>query len=366
MDRKHIYDTVVVGAGPAGSVLAARLATNGVSVLLVEASGFDGPREGEFLAPEARALVNEIAILKEGWERRHQVIPEFVSTWGASDQVSRNYIFNPHGHGLALDRTIFDRELADAAVECGALLLTRSYVRAASRMPDGWEIAIEHDAQRFNLQCKFLAACCGRSEVPFPGLPRTRRRIDKLICLGLRLQSYSGDVRPTTEAYSHGWVYSVGLASGELIVNLFTEGSQLHRPSLDLLLRELAECPLAASRVAASNVTKASQVAFFCTDTSSICSRPAAGRGWCLVGDAAQSLDPLSSGGIVQALRHAILVSDSLLRCSYLSEVDWTGYAAHLDESYSTYRSNRRRVYRMEQRWRTPFWLGVDDAVPGQ
>jgi flavin-dependent dehydrogenase len=294
------------------------------------------------------------------------VIPEFVSTWGASDPVSRNYIFNPHGHGLALDRTIFDRELADAAVECGALLLTRSYVRAASRMPDGWEIAIEHDAQRFNLQCKFLAACCGRSEVPFPGLPRTRRRIDKLICLGLRLQRYSGDVRPTTEAYSHGWVYSVGLASGELIVNLFTEGSQLHRPSLDLLLRELAECPLAASRVAASNVTKASQVAFFCTDTSSICSRPAAGRGWCLVGDAAQSLDPLSSGGIMQALRHAILVSDSLLRCSYLSEVDWTGYAAQLDESYSTYRSNRRRVYRMEQRWRTPFWLGVDDAVPGQ
>jgi flavin-dependent dehydrogenase len=338
-------------------VLAARLARSGVSVLLVEASAFDDQRVGEFLAPEARALINGIGILDEGWERRHQPISEFVSTWGGFEPAERNYIFNPHGDGLALDRSLFDRELAAAATKSGAFLLTRSYVRAATQTYGGWEIAIENHAQSFTVQSKFLAACCGRSEASFPGLPRTRRKIDKLICLGLRLQNYGGDVRPTTEAYSRGWAYSVGLASGELVINLFTEGSQLQRPSLDQLLRELAECPLAASRIAASKVTKASQVAFFRTDASSICSRPAAGVGWCLAGDAAQSLDPLSSGGILQAVRHAVLVSDSLLRSASFRDVDWSEYGSHLDESYSTYQSNRRHVYGMEQRWPTPFWL---------
>ena len=356
MVRNPTFDVVVAGAGPSGSVLAARLAMSGFRILLVEASGFDGQRNGEYLAPEARALVNQIGILERGWERSHQLIPELVSTWGSSDLMSRNYIFNPHGHGLALDRCLFDRELAKAAEARGVLLLKQSYVRAACRSRNGWEIVVEHEGRSFNFQCRFIAGCCGRAGVPFPGLPRTRRRTNKLICLGLRVQNYKGDVCPTIEAYSKGWAYSVGLASGELIVNLFIDGNVLDRPCLAMLLHDLANCPLAASRVINSKVAKSSEITFFCTDASSICSRPSVGNGWCLVGDAAQSLDPLSSGGITQALRHAVFVSDLLVCSRSFSDVDWSGYRMHLDQSYSAYEKDRRQVYRIEQRWQTPFW----------
>jgi flavin-dependent dehydrogenase len=366
MTPTEMFDVVIAGAGPAGSVTAARLAQHGLKVLLVEASRFDRHRVGEFLTPAARALVNEAALLKKGWESRHQEIPEFVSTWSTAEPVSRNYIFNPHGQGLALNRALFDRELADTAMERGARLLTNSYVRAASRTTDGWEITLEHDGQQFQVSCKFLAACCGRAGAPFPGLPHMRRRDAKLVCLALRLQHYGGNVCPTTEAYPNGWVYTVGLSSGELIVNLFTECSGLRRPSLDLLLRELTECPLAASRVLASNITDASEVRFFSTDASSTSSRPAAGSGWCLAGDAAQSLDPLSSGGIMQALQHALLISDSLLSSPSFTEVDWHNYTTYLEQSYSDYAISRRGVYGLEQRWKTPFWSGADQIISGR
>jgi flavin-dependent dehydrogenase len=45
------FEVAVVGAGPAGSMIAARLAVGGIRVLLVEATGFDRPRVGEFLSP---------------------------------------------------------------------------------------------------------------------------------------------------------------------------------------------------------------------------------------------------------------------------------------------------------------------------
>lgn len=363
MDSGKAYHVVVAGAGPAGSVLAARLARGGLSVLLVEASDFHRARPGEFLTPQTRSMVNSAALLPDGWEQGHQAILEFVSTWGGSEPVDRSYIFDPHGHGLALDRARFDRDLAQAAEAEGASLLTRAHVRNVLGLPGGWEIDVECNSRMNKIRCDFLAVCCGRAGSPFPGLPVTRHRVNQLVCLGLRVAGYQGDVRPTTEAHPNGWVYSAGLASGELVVNAFTGPGQTKAGSsaspLDLLLRELAACPLAAARVMTSAITSAADVVCFATDASSICTRPVAGPNWCLAGDSAQSLDPLSSGGIAQAVRHAIRVADLVLAAASPGHVDLGTYSQSLDGEYSRYMTDRRRVYQLEQRWQTPFWRSV-------
>jgi len=354
------FEVVVVGAGPAGSMIAARLAGGGIRVLLVEATAFDCPRVGEFLSPQARAAVNRFKIPGEGWEQGHRSVGEFLSVWGSSSAISRPYIFDAYGQGLVLNRAKFDRALAEGAVGCGARLLIRSRVRAVARTSDGWELSIEDNGQCSFVRCAFLAVCTGRAAHLLRALSVKRTHLDRLICLGLRVLNYRRDDCPYIESYSRGWAYSVSLASGELIVNLFTElDPQCHeKPSRspEFLLKELANCPVAAARLLAADRIRSSHVTIFVANASSTYSLPATGPGWCLAGDCLQTLDPLSSGGIAQALEHGTLASDALLRSQSVRDVDFTEYSAAISSSRDAYLATRHRFYGLEQRWDTWFW----------
>jgi flavin-dependent dehydrogenase len=354
------FEVAVVGAGPAGSMIAARLAAGGIRVLLVEATGFDHPRVGEFLSPEARATVNRSRILDEGWEREHRFVSEFLSGWGSPEVIARDYIFDAHGSGLVLDRVKFDRALAEGAAGCGAQLLTHARVRALLRSSGSWELDIDDNGGRIIIRCAFLVVCSGRAGHLLRGLSVKRQHLDRLVCLGLRVLNCRSDNHPSVESYPRGWTYSVSLASGELIVNLFTDLDP-QRPrkswrSTDFLLAELANCPLAASRVLAANPTSAADVTFFAADASSTYSRPAIGPDWCLAGDCVHTVDPQSSGGIAQAFKHATLVSNALLRSRFVRDVDLSEYTAYLDRSHESYLRARHYFYGLEQRWDTFFW----------
>src|SRR6266481_5991105 len=109
------------------------------------------------------------------------------------------------------------------------------------------------------------------------------------------------------------------------MINLFTEADRnLGRhidKSLDFLLAEIAECPTACSRVMRSDPRTGEETETFVADASSAYTRPAADSGWCLAGDYAQSMDPLSSSGIAQALQHADLLSRAITKSSSFGTV---------------------------------------------
>jgi flavin-dependent dehydrogenase len=364
-DQSH--DVVVVGAGAAGSVIARNLAAAGLKVVMIDRALFDRARAGEFISPSTRATLNRMQILNAGWEACHAHANEFVSCWGSAIRSFRNYVFDPNAHALVLDRAEFDKSLSEAALASGATLLRGTHLSNAVRLNDVWKLTLVQDRTVVETECSLLVLCTGRSGSRLQCLDTRRRRLDRLVCLGMRIGPYAGDTRPFVESYENGWVYSVGLPSGELMINLFTETDRNsgHRidKSLDFLLSEIAECPIACSRILRSNPKRSDEAKTFVADASSSCTRPAAGPGWCLAGDLAQSLDPLSSSGIAQALQHGELVSNSITGSSSPGTVEFDDYCSHLDETYATYLAGRVEVYGLERRWRTPFWLRRSDPL---
>ena len=114
-------DVAVIGAGPAGSVLARELARRGRSVALIERATF--PRRKVCGACLSGHAVRELSaaglapLLEE-----HGAIPQTGFRLGVGGRRRRS-AFVPTSGGAALSRSAFDAALADGAAEAGATVL---------------------------------------------------------------------------------------------------------------------------------------------------------------------------------------------------------------------------------------------------
>lgn len=119
-----VWDAVVVGAGPAGSMTAYGLARGGASVLLLERQSL--PRWkvcGACLSPGTLALLEDAGL--GGLARDSGGVPLRtlrIGGWGREASVAL-------GSSVALSRRVLDRALADAAVSAGATLVTSARAR---------------------------------------------------------------------------------------------------------------------------------------------------------------------------------------------------------------------------------------------
>ena len=123
------YDVAVVGAGPAGTTAALRMAQKGLKVLLVERGDVPGAKNmfGGML-PNC-PVVEEL--LSDFWEQapweRH-VVKRILTI--LSEKTSTSLVFeaqhfdNPPYNGYTLFRPIFDKWYAEKAREAGVMLLT--------------------------------------------------------------------------------------------------------------------------------------------------------------------------------------------------------------------------------------------------
>jgi flavin-dependent dehydrogenase len=81
------------------------------------------------------------------------------------------------------------------------------------------------------------------------------------------------------------------------------------------------------------------------------------GPGWLAVGDAAMAVDPLSSMGILSALRSGVAAAATITAHLSGDEAALGRYSAEVAERFKTYLVERSAVYATERRWRAlPFW----------
>jgi len=320
------FDVIIVGAGPAGSFAAERLASNGVRVMLL-----DGRPEGQ---PKACGGGVTAKALK-AW-------PQLLNAVGRT--VNDLELYSPAGKRLSLklgepfaiySRIAFDTYLRERASKAGArVCATKLTKRGICRTETGWSLQLPDEAQ---VAGKFLIGADGANSTVGKVVGQSLAASEMEIAFGYRAPLPTCQEPPTVVAFLPGWAgyawafprldhISFGIAT--------TQEAFAHEP-LDSLLwnfmlgyyrqREDSKAHLWCRRKAdherdertrrelARTVERyAARIPGVGDKTWD--SRKVYGAGWALVGDAAGFADPVTGEGIYYALRSAELFSECYLR----------------------------------------------------
>lgn len=293
-----VSDICIVGAGPAGSTLAARMAEFGHRVCLIDRARFPRAHLGESLSPGVLPLL-EIISARESVEAAGFLrVRDVRVQWEQGLRWRRD----PRREGLLVDRGRFDALLLNRAKELGVHVLQPAIVRETRWDGDEWHLRIQTDAGVVESRTAFLADASGRTAA----LPARRRRT---ACRTLALYAYWRGrhlpAEPRIEAGSDAWYWGVPLPDGSYNTLAFVDFENFRSgPRLSLAARfhaliarsglmEGCEDTRLAGLVQAVDATP--YVDETCVTSCSI-----------KVGDAALALDALSSSGVQKAIQNAL------------------------------------------------------------
>lgn len=279
-------DVVVIGAGPAGALLARQLALLGHAVALVHGgAGRVAERRLETLAPSVPRLLHELGLSAAlqaaalGRPRPAWVRWDLTSAGAAGGEALQ-----------CIDREHFDAALRDAAVAAGARLHS-AWAGEPTSEGQGWRVPLRGATA---LQSTCVADARGRRVAALQG---TRTRSLMAVCEGGLADGV------WVERWQHGWAWAAA-AVGRAVVAAFVDddqamprGAAAQRGWLQQQLRASAALAPWASGVQATQVHDASARAV---------ADAAPAPGLLRLGDAAVALNPLSSQGVAAALRGAL------------------------------------------------------------
>ena len=303
-------DVLVVGAGPAGSALAAGLAGSGRSVILLEASRHPRPKAcAEYASPRIAEELELLGQPEEGWHG--DALPVNGMRVIRGDDVVDIRYADAHGPRPAwgLDRTSFDAALAAHAEARGARLLDRTSFVGAERVDGEWRATVRSGRTERMIRAGWLIGADGaRSRVAH------RLGVERLVRMPRRLglvAHYESDPELADHGEMHvGRHHYVGLAplaGGRLNVGMalpMADGGSAETrfaaaiESLPAVTRRLA------GRRRLTPIRGASPIGHRVASP--------AGPGWLLIGDAAGFIDPFTGEGIYRALRSARAAADAL------------------------------------------------------
>lgn len=302
---KSMADVLIVGGGPAGLVVAERLASSGAAVLVFDKKPSIGIRPircGEAFGPA------------DGWPAE---IP-FDSSWVESKiravaveaPEGTHYELDRPNLGWAIDRSIFEHRLAERAAAAGAQLLLDCYVIDA-QFEETWTIQCNRNGRSEAYSGRFLVGADGvESRVALWAKIRDKRRPIDLCTTAqvhVPLPGHALDVLrffigPRFAKNGYAWIFPGVQNRANIGIGVLTTPG---RERLDALLREF----LAQARI---EVPASEPFVYGAIPVGGFDKNPV-GSASLLVGDAAGLAYPLSGGGILNALHSGIMAADAII-----------------------------------------------------
>ncbi|MCU7906196.1 MAG: tryptophan 7-halogenase [Candidatus Thiodiazotropha sp. (ex Epidulcina cf. delphinae)] len=350
--KKFNTDVMIIGAGPAGSTAAALIRKAGFDCMIVEKRKFPRFVIGESLLPRCMDLLDEAGLL-DAVKAQHFMIKDGAvfkrgsetCTFRFAQQFTRGWSYT-----YQVPREKFDQVLAETVESKGVPILWQHGVTDVQFREDGPSTSMLEapDGSQASVTARFILDGSGYGRI----LPRLLD-LDEASILPLR-ESYfthvTGDRRPVGEGEGriwicslddpdNAWMWIIPFSDGKTSVGVVAKPDFLARypEDPDEKLRAIINDNVnTRERLADCEFTfPVRRISGYSTAVKKLY-----GKGFALMGNATEFLDPVFSSGVTLALESANRAAKTLIGQLQGESPDWqSSYADYLMLGVDTFRT---------------------------
>lgn len=291
----------VVGGGPAGASIARRLALLEHQVTLIDQANQVNLPTGESLSPGIIPLLEKCGI-RQNIELAGFLRPtETVIRWGGR---SRRRASKLDKRGFQVDRPTFDRLLLEEAEKAGVQVVQPATLTGLTQLEDGtWLLTYTEGDQEHQLKTAFYVDASGRRSL-FPG-NKIRYSEPTMALTGywnnVAIQGNETRIEAGTNEWYWGAPFNNGLFKASIFLNPL-DYPQMVPAEVTAFYQSKLESSGFLRRCLNGTLCSAVEA----HDASSYYDDQPVGKTFIKVGEAALSIDPLTSQGVATAISSAL------------------------------------------------------------
>jgi flavin-dependent dehydrogenase len=342
------YDVAIIGAGPAGLVVASLLQRSGVRLIVIDRHSENTTvcARAETIGASTLGHLSDLGLSPNAFVSR--IVEAKKSIWGG-DLWSDSGIGN--GRHVIVERNVFDCALRNQVAAAGVDIIRGKVTGATlSTSPVRLDLA---DGNR--VDAAFVVDASGRVAQWSGQQALHRVTFDTLVSISLVFSPRRDAAAEfAIEALPDGWALALVDATGREHVSFFVDHDSI--PSgvqlLSFFRHRLSVSKLFKDYVDAKHI----QPLRYWTAATSILQRCFSTR-LIAVGDAAQTRDPLSGGGIAAAIGNASSAAEALLRFLGGDSQALLKHERSRRDEFAKYLLMKSGYYACERRWPdAAFW----------
>ncbi len=293
-ERSLTLDCVVLGGGPAGTAIAGLLARWGRRVALLHLSGEGGGLAEETLVPGASSVIERLGFTDCIQSAGQIGLPRQGSLWEGEEFKWRD--LNEENRGWQVRRGELDERLRGTVAEAGVEVIEVSKVLGP--LADGEPVrAQRRGGEDVEIHAEVTVCATGRTTPSSLVDHEVVAELPTTICVHARVQDTAREREGSViEAVQEGWLWWLPSTEGGANLALFADSEEVR----ELGREEVWQRAIRGARGPAAGIELESVGGTITTPTfrRSLCEA-------LLVGDAAATVDPLSSQGIEKAFASA-------------------------------------------------------------
>jgi len=342
--KKLDADVIIIGGGPAGSVLGTYLGLAGVDHLIIDKAHHPRAHVGESLSYATTRILEEIDFLPV-MERERFIVKGGVSwtLWDEQQQIDMEFReLEGLGHSYQVDRAKFDDLLLRHAREYGARVFSGGHVERINFNRHGFATGITArlGESRFRLRSRLVVDASGRQGILGHQLRLLKSDPD---LAQFAIHSWFKNVergKSSTAHFTHihllamprSWAWQIPINDGVTSVGVVTDREHFVKSGEEtdqVFAESISTNSLLAQRMKNSDRLREYRM----DGNYSYRMERFVGDGWLMVGDAAFSTDPIFSSGVSNAMFSARFAAQAIVRAlanNDLSEAAFLGYEQKL------------------------------------